>query len=61
MTLKETEKICPICGKGNNCQHGSKDCWCKHIEIPKYVLEMVPEDKRGKACICKSCIEKYTK
>jgi len=61
VTLKKVEKICPICGKENNCQLDNKDCWCKHIEIPKYILDMVPEDKRGKACICRSCIEKYKK
>ena len=53
------EKICPICGKDNNCQSDEEECWCFHIEIPKGILELVPEDKREKTCICKSCIEKY--
>ncbi len=29
------------------------------MEIPKGLLDLVPEEKKGKACICKSCIEKY--
>jgi hypothetical protein len=60
LALKETEKTCPICGKDNNCQH-DENCWCQTVEIPKYILELVPEDKKGKSCICKSCIEKYKK
>lgn len=55
----EYEKICPICGQYNNCQSHEKECWCFHMEIPKGIFHLVPEDKKGKACICKSCIEKY--
>ncbi len=51
--------ICPLCGQDNNCQCHEKECWCYHIEIPKELLELVPEGKKGKSCICKSCIEKY--
>jgi len=60
LSLKEIEKVCPLCGKDNNCQH-NKDCWCHAVTVPDYIIEMIPEDKRGKACICKSCIDKYTK
>nr|WP_276536672.1 cysteine-rich CWC family protein [Tissierella carlieri] len=49
---------CPICGKNNNCRH-SKECWCHNVIIPKGILDIIPEDKKGKACICKSCIDKY--
>ena len=52
-------RTCPLCGQDNNCQCHEKECWCYHIEIPKELLELVPEGKKGKACICKSCIEKY--
>ena len=58
--MKEIEKICPICGKDNNCQHGKADCWCNTVKIPKSILEMIPNDKKDKACICKSCIDKYS-
>ncbi|KOA19215.1 hypothetical protein CLHOM_23210 [Clostridium homopropionicum DSM 5847] len=61
MSLKKSESICPICGQDNNCKHGQGGCWCDTVKIQKYVLDLVPEDKRGKACICKSCIEKYQK
>ncbi|MBU5425601.1 cysteine-rich CWC family protein [Tissierella pigra] len=52
------ETTCPICGENNNCKHNEK-CWCFSVTIPKELLEMIPEEKRGKACICKSCVEKY--
>lgn len=59
MIVTGEERICPICGKDNNCQHGNKDCWCNTVVVPKHVIDMVPEDKKGKACICRDCIEKY--
>ena len=61
LTINENEKICPLCGEENGCQSGEPSCWCYNIEIPDYVLDMVPKDNRGKACICKKCIEQYTK
>lgn len=56
---KVDEKICPICGEYNNCQSGEDTCWCYNIVVPKELIEKVPEEKRGKACICKDCIDKY--
>lgn len=57
MSVKGLERICPLCGKDNNCQHGQGTCWCDTFKIPKHVMDLIPEDKKGKACICKSCIE----
>lgn len=54
------ENTCPLCGKDNNCQHGKSDCWCTTVMVPKHVLDLVQEDKKGRACICKECIEKYS-
>lgn len=59
MNLKESDRICPLCGQDNNCQHGQGGCWCETVKFPKHILDMVPDDKKGKACICKSCLEKY--
>lgn len=60
LIIKEDEKICPLCGEDNGCQNGEASCWCYNVKIPAYLLDMVPQDKRGKACICKKCIEKYS-
>lgn len=57
---KELEKICPICGQDNNCQHHLDECWCEKVEFPKHILDMIPEEKKGKACVCKACLEKYS-
>lgn len=51
-------RTCPICGEDNGCKN-SKECWCHSVIIPKALIEMVPEEKKGKACICKSCVENY--
>jgi len=49
--------ICPLCGKANHCAmvEGRKDCWCCDVEMPKAVLERIPEAARGVACICREC------
>lgn len=57
---KAVEKICPLCGSYNNCQAGKGDCWCKEVVVPDHIIEMLSEGERGKACICQSCIEKYS-
>ncbi len=51
-------RTCPLCGQDNGCTH-NKDCWCYGTTIPKGILDLLPEDKKGKACICKSCVDKY--
>lgn len=53
------ERTCPVCGQDNNCQHGNKNCWCNLVKIPKGLIDLIPEEKRGKVCICKACIDKY--
>ena len=59
MALREEEKICPLCGEDNHCKSGSKDCWCNNITIPKELIDTIPEGKKGIACICEKCVEKY--
>ncbi len=56
------EKICPLCLKGNKCMaHSKEPCWCKNIVIPNELLEIVPEEKKRKACICLNCINEFKK
>ena len=60
MTRKVTESICPICGKDNNCMaHLNEPCWCNNVEIPLELLELIPNDKNQKACICQKCIQDF--
>lgn len=57
--------ICPICKKENKCAvvmgTDPKKCWCMDIKVPKGLLELIPDEDRGKSCVCKSCIEAYKK
>lgn len=55
----EKWEICPLCGRANNCQHGKKECWCFTTKIPEELIKKIPEGKKGSACICKSCVEKF--
>ena len=59
---KLIESICPICGKDNNCMaHSNEPCWCNEMEIPKELLDLIPQDKKQKACICLKCIQDFKK
>jgi hypothetical protein len=49
LSTKESERICPLWGQDYNCQHGQGGCWCDTVKIPKHILDLVPDDKKGKA------------
>lgn len=53
------DKLCPLCGNPNGCQHGQASCWCTSVEFPAHVLDMIPEHLKNRACVCKACLEKY--
>lgn len=53
------DKICPLCGSMNQCGVHSGDCWCFHTKVPSELRERIPVELRGKACICKTCVEQY--
>ena len=61
--MSENKKLCPLCGKPNHCGYeaGSDhfSCWCTTIDVPKELREQIPEELRGKACICRDCITKF--
>ena len=60
MLDKISEMICPICGRDNNCMaHSNESCWCNNVKIPQELLDLVPESKKKKACICLKCIQDY--
>ncbi len=62
MLDKISEMICPICGRDNNCMaHSNESCWCNDVEIPQELLDLVPESKMKKACICLNCIQDFKK
>jgi hypothetical protein len=55
---------CPLCGKENKCKQSKSNdcpdlCWCHAVDIPESLLQQIPEEARGKACICRHCVEHY--
>jgi hypothetical protein len=61
--VKNKNGICPLCGKENNCAMATgadpHSCWCMSLKVPEELLERIPKEIRGKACVCKECVEKY--
>ncbi len=54
------EHLCPVCGAANRCApaaSGTFDvpCWCTQAAISPAALARVPQDLRGKACLCPAC------
>ncbi len=57
---------CPLCKQNNACANLSsaeqgQACWCAKptISFPKGLLEKLPEEGRGQACICQACALAY--
>ncbi|MBY9081767.1 cysteine-rich CWC family protein [Paenibacillus sp. HN-1] len=53
---------CPICGERKVCGRHSQEgaeCWCMSETFPPGIFELVPEELRGKACICRNCLKTY--
>lgn len=58
---------CPLCGGDNRCAMeieqatGQKQppCWCVTQAIPADLLERLPAQARGKACICARCVAAF--
>lgn len=50
---------CAICGKPNDCALASgreiTECWCATAAIGPEALMRVPEEKRGRVCLCPEC------
>jgi hypothetical protein len=51
---------CPLCGEANACapaRTGSFDtpCWCTNAVIDPAVIAVIPDDARGRACVCARC------
>lgn len=62
MTKHIDETLCPFCNAPNNCMaQSAKPCWCMTIEVPEELQELVPKEKKRKACICQNCIATFKK
>lgn len=60
---KEEKGICPLCGRENRCASvlgtDPHSCWCMTAKVPKELIDMVPEEKKGNSCICQKCVEDW--
>jgi len=63
--------LCPLCQQSNACGNLLKNdacvndttsCWCQSAEIrfPAELLQKVPKNQRGLACICRSCAKNFS-
>jgi hypothetical protein len=54
---------CPICQQPNACAmekskatgNQPERCWCMDAVFSATVMDQVPDDAKGKACICAKC------
>ena len=54
---------CPLCGQVNQCAMeveratGVKQpaCWCTTVDFSSDLLDRLPAQARGQACICAAC------
>ena len=54
--------VCPLCGAANDCAVAASGnfntpCWCRDVVFTAELLGTVPEEMKGRACICRSCAE----
>jgi hypothetical protein len=49
---------CPVCGGPNDCgmAAGKSECWCFEVKISPEVIKKVPEEAKGKVCVCANCV-----
>ncbi|WP_282942123.1 cysteine-rich CWC family protein [Paenibacillus sp. RC67] len=53
------QRGCPFCGNENECSVETGDCWCFHTKIPQELRDQIPDELRGKVCICRKCVEEF--
>ena len=58
-------RLCPLCGQANQCAMeveratGVKQppCWCTEASFGSALLAAIPQQARGKACVCAACAQ----
>ncbi|MFT4925776.1 MAG: hypothetical protein ACI8WB_001871 [Phenylobacterium sp.] len=60
------ESKCPLCGEVNLCAmvaaeiagKKAETCWCIGADFTPDIIAGVPEQAKGKSCICQRCVTK---
>jgi hypothetical protein len=57
MTGEIDPERCPLCGEANECgmARDLPNCWCFTASVRRDVLERVPPQAQGVACVCRRC------
>lgn len=58
---------CPLCGGDNRCAMEIEretgvpqgPCWCVDTAFPSGLLDRLPQEARGLACICAACVARF--
>lgn len=57
--------ICPLCGQPNQCAMEVEratgvtqgPCWCTQTQFSAELLNKIPDEARGIACLCQACVK----
>lgn len=57
---------CPLCGEANGCPMAGGAtcpgvCWCRVVDMPSALVQRVPAEARGVACICHACVARESR
>lgn len=63
LVIPPDPRLCPLCGAGNGCAmeaerasgQAQPPCWCTQVAFDRAVLERIPAEARGLACVCSRC------
>ncbi len=67
MTAPPDPDHCPLCGGDNRCAmeieratgERQAPCWCVSQSFSPALLDRIPAQARGKACICAACLARF--
>ncbi|WP_320818961.1 cysteine-rich CWC family protein [Thalassolituus sp.] len=55
--------LCPLCKTSNACavEAGKSQCWCmaEDLSVPRALIDLLPDELQGKACICETCVRQF--
>ena len=57
---------CPLCGRDNRCAmerekasgQPQPPCWCVDMAFPPDLLQRLPPEAAGVACVCADCVRR---
>lgn len=67
MTIVDPTR-CPVCSEPNACAmevakatgNKAEHCWCFDAVFAPAVMDQVPDEAKGRACVCVKCVESFS-